>query len=69
MMELRLAEHSARTDTVIVEIWDGDQLRGAIYPCQAGIKVISKYLPAIVAEDERSIMMSADMLTAYLRLK
>jgi hypothetical protein len=68
MMELRLAQHSVRVDTVIVEIWDGGQLMGAIYPTETGVHIHSKYLreAGIVAG---ALEMPTSVHTCMVRLK
>jgi hypothetical protein len=44
MIHFRIAPHAFRTGIEIVEIFEGDQLVGALYPHPRGVQLISKYL-------------------------
>lgn len=69
MMELRLAEHSVTPGIVIVEIWDGNTLRGAIYPTDEGIKIHSKYFSEILDRLQSVGKLQQDEITFLVALK
>lgn len=44
MFDLRIAEHSVKQGTKLFEILQDEEVVGAIYPTERGIKVVSRYL-------------------------
>lgn len=53
MSHLKIAAHSVRHDTVIVEVWENGQMIAAIYPGKdRAIRVISKH-PMTTTGDTR----------------
>lgn len=43
MIKLKLAKHTCKANTDIIEIWKDGAFIGAVYPTDEGVKVISKY--------------------------
>jgi hypothetical protein len=54
MAILKLTEHKYR-DTAIIEIWDGDEFLGSVYPEDHGVRVVSKH-PMEIKHDEESAL-------------
>lgn len=67
MMELRLAEHLVTPGKTVVEIWDGDTLRGAIYPTDEGVKIVSKYFAEFPLHE--GLVTSGPPKMLFVRLK
>ncbi len=44
MFDFRLVDHRFKQGEKIIEIWDGENLMGTIYPMENGIKIVSKFI-------------------------
>lgn len=45
MFDFRMVDHQFKREEKIIEIWNGEELMGAIYPTENGVKIVSKFLP------------------------
>jgi hypothetical protein len=68
MMKLKAGEHSVMPGRDVIEVWDGDQMVGAIYPTDTGVKILSKYLPEVARLCDPSVLLP-DEITILIFLK
>lgn len=59
MFDFRIVDHQFKKGEKVVEIWNGENLMGAIYSTEKGIKIVSKFItgnPEAAIQIDRSKM-------------
>jgi hypothetical protein len=63
MIDFRLVDHKIKKGEKLIEIWEGENFIGSIYPTEKGIKIVSKHF---INSPEAAIKIDKTALSAIL---